>query len=83
MRGELLDKAMHPDPRDTGVDCKLALQIPVAFSCGGVACFYPTPLEQDLLDDLGILDHEDLVKEDPQLTMMQPCYKTSITIAQL
>ena len=74
---------MYPDPRDLEVDCTLALQIPVACPNGAVACFYPTPLEQDVLDDLGVLDHDDLIEEDPKLTVIKSCYKASIPIACL
>ena len=55
VRGELLDKAMSPDPRDPDLDRSLALQIPVACSNGAVACFYSTQLERDVLDEAGAI----------------------------
>ena len=48
-----------------------------------VACFYPTPLEPDVLDESSGLEHEDLVEEIPQLKAMQSCYKATIPINRL
>ena len=40
-----------------------------------MACFYPTPLEQELMPEEGVLEHDDPVEEDHHLYMMQSCYK--------
>lgn len=83
VRGELLDKAKSPDPTDPEVDCTLGLQISVAYSKGAVACFYPTPLERDVLDEEEALTYEDLADEGPRFTAMKSCNKATISIALL
>ena len=81
--GELMDKAIYPDPLAQGAGRSLALQIPMACPNGTLACFYPTPLERDVLEKLGSLEHDDPVDEDPRVTVVQSCYKANIPRAWL
>ena len=83
VRGELLDKAMSPDPTIPELDCTLALQIHMGLPGDNGVCFYPTPLEQETIPDQNVLDYYDPIEEYRQLTIMQSCYKATIPIARL
>ena len=69
VRGELLDKAIDPDPMVPEEDCSQVLQIPMGLPGGSAACFYPTPLEQELMPEEFVLEHDDPVEEDHQLNI--------------
>ena len=68
---------------DPEVNCTLAVQIPVVYPRGGTVCFYPSPLEEEVLVDTSILGLKDPVEEDCQLPAIQSCNKASFPIARL
>lgn len=65
------------------IDCSLALQIPVA--CQGIdkVCFYPPPINYEVLEELKALLDDDLVGMMLEAVTMKSCYKATIPIASV
>ena len=57
IKGELLNKAMPPDPMVPKLDCTLVLQLHMEIPEDSVLCFYPTPSVQETIPNMDVLNY--------------------------
>ena len=70
IRGELLNKAMPPEPMVPKKDCTLVVQLLMELPEDGGVCFYPTPSLQETIPDVDVLDHG----ESPEVAGLHTCH---------